>query len=42
MFYIDLWNFTNDPLYFDYNPAGQENHVLCILAFSDLNEVKRS
>ena len=33
MFYIDLWGFTNDPLYLGYNSAGQENPVLRIFHF---------
>ena len=33
MFYIDLWGFTNDPLYLVYNSAEQENPVLCIFHF---------
>ena len=33
MFYIDFWGFTNDPLYFGYNSAEQENPVLCIFDF---------
>ena len=33
MFYIDLWGFTNDPLYLGYNAAEQENPVLCIFHF---------
>ena len=33
MFYIDLWGFTNDPLYLGYNSAEQENPVLYIFHF---------
>ena len=33
MFYIDLWGFTNDPLYLVYNSAEQEFPVLCIFHF---------
>ncbi len=33
IFYIDLWGFTNDPLYLGYNSAEQENPVLCIFHF---------
>ena len=33
MFYIDLWGFTNDPLYLVYNSAEQEYLVLCIFHF---------
>jgi hypothetical protein len=33
MFYIDLWGFFIDPLYFSNKSAGQEIHVLCILTF---------
>jgi hypothetical protein len=43
MFYINLWGFTNDLLYFGYSPAGQENPILCIFfAFRELNKVKWS
>jgi hypothetical protein len=35
MFCIDLWGFFIDPLYFGYNSAGQENHVLRILTFQE-------
>jgi hypothetical protein len=33
MFYIDLWAFTNDPLYLGYNSTEQQNLVLCVLHF---------
>jgi hypothetical protein len=43
MFYIDLWEFTNDPLYLGYNSIGQKNLVLCFFfTFRDLNGVKLS
>jgi hypothetical protein len=29
----DLWGFSIDLPYFDYNSAEQENHVLCIFTF---------
>jgi len=34
MFYIDFWGFTNDPLYFGYNPAGQKNPVFNVFDVS--------
>ena len=34
IFYIDFWGFTNDPLYFGYNPAGQKNHVFNVFDVS--------
>jgi hypothetical protein len=40
MFYNDLWGFSIDPSYFGYNSAEQENHVLCILCFRNLPELK--
>ena len=40
MFYIDLWGFTNDPLYLVYNSAEQENPVSPISTFRDLYRVK--
>ena len=39
MFYIDLWGFTNDPLYFGYNPAGPEIPVFHVF---DVSGPKRS
>jgi hypothetical protein len=35
MFCIDLWGFSIDPPYFDYNSVGQENPVLYILMFQE-------
>ena len=39
MFYIDLRGFTNDPLYFGYNPAGPEIPVFHVF---DVSGPKRS
>ena len=39
MFYIDFWGFTNDPLYFGYNPAGAEIPVFHVF---DVSGPKRS
>ena len=39
MFYIDFWGFTNDPLYFGYNPAGAETPVFHVF---DVSGPKRS
>jgi hypothetical protein len=39
MFCIDLWWFSIDPSYFGYNSVGQENPILCILAFRNLPEL---
>jgi hypothetical protein len=33
MFYIDLWGFTNDPLYLIYKSIEQKFLVLCIFHF---------
>jgi hypothetical protein len=33
MIYIDLWRFTDDPLYLVYNSAEEEFPVLCIFHF---------
>jgi hypothetical protein len=41
-FFIDFLGFTNDPLYFGYNPVGQKSMFCVFLAFRDLNEVKLS
>jgi hypothetical protein len=33
MFYINLWGFTNDPLYLSYNTSEQENPVFVYFHF---------
>jgi hypothetical protein len=33
MFYNDLWGFSIDPPYYDYNFAAQENPILHIFMF---------
>jgi hypothetical protein len=38
MFYIDLWEFTNDLLHLVYKSAEQENSVVCL--YGDLYGVK--
>jgi hypothetical protein len=35
MFYNDLWGFSIDPPYFDYNSTEQENPVLRISVFQE-------
>jgi hypothetical protein len=40
MFCINLWGFFIIPPYFSYNSAGQENPVLCILAFQESSQTQ--